>query len=57
MKRSLLMDNDAEPRIIWSDSEGRESHAILSHEDDMARIWQAAMTDWLADRQKGYRKE
>jgi hypothetical protein len=50
------MDNDAEPRIIWSDSEGRESHAILSHED-LARIWQAAMTDWLADRQKGYRKE
>jgi hypothetical protein len=28
---------------------------ILSQEE-MARIWHAAMTDWLRDRQKGYRK-
>lgn len=25
-------------------------------QEEVARIWQAAMTDWLADRQKGYRK-
>jgi hypothetical protein len=54
------MDNDAEPRVIWSGDDGRlplhKGEFVLSR-DDMARIWQAAMTDWLADRQKGYRKE
>lgn len=50
------MDNDAEPRIIWSDEKGGESRAILSR-DDMARIWQAAMTDWLAARQRPVQPE
>jgi hypothetical protein len=32
-----------------------EPPPILSSEE-VARIWHAAMTDWLRDRQKGYRK-
>jgi hypothetical protein len=33
----------------------KEGEYILTQEE-MARIWHAAMTDWLRDRQKGYRK-
>jgi hypothetical protein len=45
----------------WIDPEGRklpgphEGEYILSQEE-VARIWHTAMTDWLRDRQTGYRR-
>lgn len=33
-----------------------ESTPPILTQQDMARIWQAAMTDWLTDRQNGYRR-
>jgi hypothetical protein len=39
----------------WDQLTAKEGEYILSQEE-VARIWHAAMTDWLRDRQKGYRK-